>query len=423
MRTWKYIILACITVGNVSHIHTMTQKEQIFDAVKRGNYHETEILLKTNPNLVYAREGDSQVTPLHYEDQKTPLHWAAGIGQIQIVRLLIDTYKADPNARDKDQLTPLHYTAMHDRTQLAQLLIDTYKANPNAEDAKKETPLHWAARNGRTQLAQLLIKYKANPNAKDRDQVTPLHIATLTGHTQIAQLLIKNNATIDARNNTQLTLLHIAALYGQAVTSWWLIALGANLKAQDMDGDTPPTIRNRALSPKEPKKTRILLDEILPKIMNSKNANYITEYAKQNNPLFPPHYPVMAALGQLRFAMARELMHRLKANKLITNEAVIDIFMLKGLTQRQNKAKSEQQPLSNNDLRKQYELQQIVNTIFPHDRKNANAVINTLENRNLALSLNKMIHKEISRTQQQANLWQQVTSQNHLCDIKFKIQG
>ena len=379
MHTWKYIILACITIGHISHIHTMKRKlnvvengnrtkklpkntsevTQIFDAVKRGDYQETERLLSNNPNLAYARDNFGG------------------------------------------------------------------------------TPLHVASFEGHTPIVQLLIDNNANPNAVDYNQRTPLHIAAIEDQIQTAQLLIKKGGTtiVKALDADQETPLHFAAEYGNVITSWWLIALGADWKAHDTDGNTPQMVRIQSLFTKEPEKTRILFDEIVPKIKKhnpekiSEYADFLRAYAQQDDHPFLPHYPVMAALGQWRFDMARELMHRLNTNNLIDNDAIIDMCMLKGLTQRQSQAKTQKKCVKQKwcDEQKLSALQNIIDTTFP---ENVNVLINRLKHRNLVSSLHDIIHTEIQtqqqkirrKIQQQANLWQQVANQNHLCDIKFKIQ-
>ena len=55
------------------------------------------------------------------EEGKTPLHYAAIRGWIEIAQVLLE-FKADPNLKDKGGYTPYHYAKFNDYTEIVSLL-------------------------------------------------------------------------------------------------------------------------------------------------------------------------------------------------------------------------------------------------------------------------------------------------------------
>ena len=58
------------------------------------------------------------------DENKTPLHWAAEEGQVEIVKLLVSEFFADLNASDSAGQTPLHMAAINGRIEVARFIAD-----------------------------------------------------------------------------------------------------------------------------------------------------------------------------------------------------------------------------------------------------------------------------------------------------------
>jgi len=97
-----------------------------------------------------------------HPDSSTALHWAAGDGGLEVVRLLLQA-----------------------------------GADVRALNAHKETPLHWA---GSASVARVLVAHGASVAARDAYQRTPLHTAARAGRVDVVQLLLSSGARRDARN-------------------------------------------------------------------------------------------------------------------------------------------------------------------------------------------------------------------------------
>ena len=88
---------------------------------------------------------------------QTPLYWAAGKGQKDMVELLLAN-QAEVNAKDNEGQTPLHRAAVNGRKVVAELLL-AHGAEVNAKDINRETPLYWAEYKGYKDVAELLRQH------------------------------------------------------------------------------------------------------------------------------------------------------------------------------------------------------------------------------------------------------------------------
>lgn len=147
------------------------------DLVTRGQLDALCHLLQTDPDAVH------QVDRL----RKTALHTAAGVDNVEAIRLLLDA-GADISAHDVTGMTPLHVAAMYSRGRAASLLLQR-GADLHARDTFGDTPLHTAAIFGRTKMALWLIRHGADPCARNTAGRIPLDLARERRHQETAAAL------------------------------------------------------------------------------------------------------------------------------------------------------------------------------------------------------------------------------------------
>ena len=139
------------------------------------------------------------------------------------------------NNHDYLGFTPLHYAVGHGQTEIVKLLLNT-GTEVNAQSNTGATPLHEAAHKGHTPIAELLLTAGADINAhtrRDRGNMTPLHWAVMQGHIATVKFLLDAGADKSARDTNYYTSLHQAVKKGHITTVKLLLDAGANINAQD----------------------------------------------------------------------------------------------------------------------------------------------------------------------------------------------
>lgn len=119
-------------------------------------------------------------------DAGTPLIWAAGHGQEDAVKLLLE-HHANVNAETDDDITPLLSSVAAGSLACTELLI---KAGANVNiTAGGATPLHIAADSGSPEIINCLLKSGADPNVTDEDGLKPIQVAAYRGNSKAVEIL------------------------------------------------------------------------------------------------------------------------------------------------------------------------------------------------------------------------------------------
>ncbi|KAG6420159.1 hypothetical protein SASPL_116678 [Salvia splendens] len=128
-------------------------------------------------------------------DAGTPLIWAAGHGQQDSVKLLLE-HKANPDAKTEDDITPLLSAVAAGSLACLELLI---KAGATVNfTAGGATPLHIAADIGSPEIINCLLLAGADPNAIDEDGLKPVQVAASRGNKVAVEILLPVTAPIES---------------------------------------------------------------------------------------------------------------------------------------------------------------------------------------------------------------------------------
>ena len=177
-------------------------------------------------------------------DGATPLHIAAGAGDIGRIKTELAAACPDQTKRDVIGLTPLLWAAREGQLEAVRLLLQN---GVNVHDnSGGHTALHFAARLHDQPLAALLVSAGADVNAKNRypDEDTPLLLvkpskrdAPEVAHAKadLIRFLVASGANVNLRNLKRDTALHQAQEAGNNEAIAVLIAAHANVNPGDSD--------------------------------------------------------------------------------------------------------------------------------------------------------------------------------------------
>jgi len=199
----------------------------LFDAIRAGDVQHGASLLDAYPESVNVRDSLD----------RTPLHWAARSGHIDLLTLLI-THGADVNAVDKNLVTPLHSLSARGFTEQVSLLA-AHGADVSAKNVRGDTPLHAAVMTGNPSTAIKLIELGADVNAHNGMARTPLMGACQLGLADVVRRLLDAGADVRADDSDGNAALVYAAGEGQADIVVLLLDYGADAAARDWVDDTP----------------------------------------------------------------------------------------------------------------------------------------------------------------------------------------
>lgn len=158
-------------------ILTSAQAGGLHEVIKAGELRQVDDLLLMGFDI---NERD--------QEDATPLHWAAYLGHVEIVKLLI-ARGADVFANENAICAIPDQSIMTGGIAPRAGLLNNPQAKINYKQNGGVTPLHWAAAGGHKTVVDLLIAEGANINARSREGITPLSTATGMNHTDLATML------------------------------------------------------------------------------------------------------------------------------------------------------------------------------------------------------------------------------------------
>ncbi|XP_043267430.1 serine/threonine-protein phosphatase 6 regulatory ankyrin repeat subunit A-like isoform X3 [Venturia canescens] len=148
--------------------------------------------------------------------KQTPLHLAAGSGQLEVCKLLLEL-GASIDATDDQGQKPIHAAAMNNYSEVAQLFLQRHPSLVMACTKDGNTCAHIAAMQGSVRVIEELMKFDRQGVITARNKLTeatPLQLAAEGGHAEVVRALVRAGASCADENRAGFTAVHLAAQHG-----------------------------------------------------------------------------------------------------------------------------------------------------------------------------------------------------------------
>ncbi|EFO84429.1 hypothetical protein CRE_13441 [Caenorhabditis remanei] len=177
--------------------------------------------------------------------ERYPIVIAARNGHVAVVEYLL-TVGADPSVRgtvefDNDQILgtpPLWAASAAGHLAIVKLLVETGKADVNQATNTQSTPLRGACYDGHLDIVKYLLEKGADPHIPNRHGHTCLMISAYRNKVEVVRELLKNDIDVNCQTERGNTALHDAAESGNVEVVKILLSHGAILK-KDHQGVDP----------------------------------------------------------------------------------------------------------------------------------------------------------------------------------------
>ena len=159
-------------------------------------------------------KGSSRDINIQEVDQKfSPLHWGVLKSNATLVEKFLQA-GAMVNLQTRNGNTALHFAANMGDLSKMEVLLKHGADVEKALNKKGQTPLFNAIRSGKYSAVKLLIDNGANVSIKDFNGDYPIHIAVQYEDIEVIDLLLEHGAKLDVSNYEGTTPFHIAGWFG-----------------------------------------------------------------------------------------------------------------------------------------------------------------------------------------------------------------
>jgi len=201
------------------------ESQGVFDALRKGDIQTVKELVEKTPQVLEARDSDGD----------TPLHYAAGEGNVELINYFIDK-GAKLELQDAQHKTPFHLAAMNDREEAVAVLLKRGAALETRDDYQRTALILCARERGQAATGRVLIDAGADVNAVDKFGSSALELAAWRGKAQFIDLLLEKGARLPVSGQSWGGLLSQAADNGLTNLFRRLAEAGQDLKTVDPSG-------------------------------------------------------------------------------------------------------------------------------------------------------------------------------------------
>ncbi|XP_043922215.1 transient receptor potential cation channel subfamily A member 1-like [Protopterus annectens] len=189
---------------NEEEIPLLQQSQDIFEFISKGLTDNVKDLVAEDPECLNRLD----------KLQAMPLHHAAGKGNLQIIKLIINNSSKNLNVTDCNGNTPLHWATEKNQVQSIILLLEE-GADPNILNKFLLSPLHIAVQLYYNEAVKVLAAHKSiNVNLQGELGNTPLMLACAKDNHKGIEILLDHGALLCRQNRLGHFAIHLASFMG-----------------------------------------------------------------------------------------------------------------------------------------------------------------------------------------------------------------
>jgi ankyrin repeat protein len=247
-------LVAAIKAGDADDVSALLADGAYFDsmdgpdhvllpiAAKEGQLAIVQLLLDAGADVNSTMDG--RAPDREFSEAPALLH-AAAWGHLDVVELLLANGAKPNEAEASFGEVPLHYAAHYNHADIVNALLDNGAAVDVRRQGDGTTPFHWAIINNSIEAAEALIDGGAHVNlVEEQAGLSPLILlfsSTQVNVNDTIRLLLDAGADVNIASEwgtTPLMYAESSPAPGRAERVRWLLEAGADPDAQDMGGNT-----------------------------------------------------------------------------------------------------------------------------------------------------------------------------------------
>ena len=193
---------------------------------------------------------DDQIRRMRAQYIHSSICNAAKAGDIEKIQELLEVYGVTAGITDHLGETPLHAAAGCGQIQVMEFLLN-HGAALESVNNQGYTPLSFACWWGQLTAVAFLLEKGADKDLNilnhsiRRGIQKPLHAASEHGQLKVVQLLHQHGADLNNTNDNLETPVHCASKHGRTELVRWFVDNGVNLNCRDRHNKTPLQVANQ----------------------------------------------------------------------------------------------------------------------------------------------------------------------------------
>ncbi|XP_026150265.1 ankyrin repeat and death domain-containing protein 1A isoform X4 [Mastacembelus armatus] len=202
-------------------------EKEFHDAAKRNDMGKMQELIKKGVDV----KAKNKI-------ERKALHWAAGAGSEQALRLLLD-HDSGVDEQDIFGMNALLLASWFGHLKILQILVSC-GAKLNCQNKDGLSMLHCAAQRGHIKILEFIMEDLENIclDRADKSGKTALHLAAEHGQLEVVEFLIGMGCTHGLKDKKNMNALHYVAKYGFYREASLLVEAGINVNAEDNQHNT-----------------------------------------------------------------------------------------------------------------------------------------------------------------------------------------